>query len=334
MSTDTSPRSETDWFLKPDVARPPLALIAGPTASGKSDCAVALAQAIAAADKRAVVINADSAQVYADLEVLSARPSKQEMGGIEHRLFGTWDGAQACSAADWAAAARVEIDAVHGDGGVPVLVGGTGLYIRTLLDGIAPVPPIDEGVRAAVRALPVPEAYAALCEEDPERAAILAPADSTRIARALEVVRSTGTTLASWQARTHGGIAHRVAVRAAILLPARDVLYTRCDERFARMIANGAVQEVARLLERRLDPDLPVMRAIGVQELAAFLRREIALHQAEARAAQATRNYAKRQFTWFRHQPPAHWTRLSSDDHAARPNRETLLRCFGLTRHF
>ena len=163
-----------------------VALIAGPTASGKSALAVALAQRLEAAGRRAVVLNADSAQVYADLAVLSARPSLDEMGGIEHRLFGAWDGATPCSAADWAAAAKREIAALHAEGAVPVLVGGTGLYVRTLLEGIAPVPEIDPDVRAAVRTLPVGEAYAALQAEDPERASRLAPADSQRIARALE----------------------------------------------------------------------------------------------------------------------------------------------------
>ncbi|VWX52143.1 tRNA (adenosine(37)-N6)-dimethylallyltransferase MiaA [Novosphingobium sp. 9U] len=329
MSTETS----SDWFARPDPSRPPLALIAGPTASGKSDCAVALAQALEAQGRRAVVINADSAQVYADLEVLSARPSAADMGGIEHRLFGTWDGAQTCSAADWAMAARREIDAVHAEGGVPVLVGGTGLYIRTLLDGIAPVPPIDEAVRAEVRALPVADAYAALIREDPERAARLAPADTTRVARALEVIRSTGQTLGTWQAQTEGGICDRVSVRAAILLPAREALYARCDLRFQRMIERGALNEVARLLQRQLDPDLPVMRAIGVPELAAYLRNAANLEDAIARGAQATRNYAKRQFTWLRHQPPAEWPRMSFEDFDEPDHLATILHSFGLTGH-
>lgn len=277
-----------------------------------------------------MVINADSAQVYADLRVLSARPSDAEMGGIEHRLFGTWNGAQACSAADWASAAGDEIADLHAVGAVPILVGGTGLYMRTLLDGIAPVPAIDETVRAAVRALPVADAYAALSQEDPERAATLAPNDSARIARALEVVRSTGQPLAAWQARKEGGIAAMVDLRAAILLPAREVLYARCDRRFAHMIERGALDEVAALLARNLDPDLPVMRAIGVPDLAALLRREIDLAAAIALGSQATRNYAKRQYTWFRHQPPAAWVRVIQEPGSSEQH-ETILRCFGLT---
>ena len=182
-----------------DHERPPVALIAGPTASGKSDLAVRLALALRQQGREAVVINADSAQVYADLAVLSARPTADEMQGVPHRLFGEWDGASACSAADWARAARALVEEAHASGAVPILVGGTGLYLRTLLDGIAPVPPIDPAVRAAVRAMPVAEAHAALTREDPERAARLSPNDTTRVARALEVVRSTGQPLADWQ---------------------------------------------------------------------------------------------------------------------------------------
>ena len=286
---------------------PPLALIAGPTASGKSDCAVRLALALRAQGREAVVINADSAQVYADLAVLSARPGEEEMQGVPHRLFGEWDGAEACSAADWAARAREVIADVHAAGAVPILAGGTGLYMRTLLDGIAPVPEIDPLVRAAVRAMPVEDAYAALAAEDAERAARLSPADSQRVSRALEVVRSTGRTLTDWQQHLSGGIADRITLHPLVLLPPRDWLYQRCDQRFAAMLAGGAIGEVETLLARRLDPALPVMRAIGVPEIAAYLAGEIDLAEVQTRGAQATRNYAKRQFTWFRRQPPPDW---------------------------
>jgi tRNA dimethylallyltransferase len=309
--------------------RPPLALIAGPTASGKSDCAVLLARELQRRGRPAVVINADASQVYADLAVLSARPTQEDMGGIEHRLFGAWDGAEACSAADWARAARETIAAIHASGAVPVLVGGTGLYIRTLLDGIAPVPPIDPAVREAVRALPVEQAYAALLVEDPERAARLAPADSARVARALEVVRSTGLGLGHWQARTSGGIGDVVDLHAAILLPERKTLYARCDLRFASMIERGAMAEVEALLARDLDPDLPVMRAIGVPELAGVVRGEWSLESAALKGAQATRNYAKRQFTWLRHQPPADWPRIAMENYNTDAFNDILLRFVG-----
>lgn len=295
--------------------QPSLALIAGPTASGKSDLAVRLALAEQAAGRSAVVINADSAQVYADLAILSARPEPDEMRGVSHRLFGAWDGAQACSAADWAAAARTEIARAHEAGTLPILVGGTGLYIRTLLDGIAPIPPIDPDIRAQVRALPVAQAWAALSREDPERAARLAPADITRIARALEVVRSTGRPLADWQAEREGGIGDAVRVSAVVLMPDRPWLYERCDRRFAAMWQHGAIEEVRALLARRLDPELPVMRAIGVREIAAFLSGDMDAESAIASGQQATRNYAKRQYTWLRHQMPATWPRLAIENY-------------------
>lgn len=247
------------------------------------------------------------------------------MRGVPHRLFGTWDAGQTCSAADWADAARSEVAAAHAVDAFPILVGGTGLYIRTLLDGIAPVPPIAPNVRSAVRALPVAEAYAALAQEDPERAAALHPADSTRIARALEVVRSTGRSLADWQADRAGGIGADVDLRPLILLPDRQWLYERCDRRFAVMMESGAIAEVQALLARRLDPDLPAMRAIGVREIAAFIRDECTFDQALAAAQQATRNYAKRQFTWLRHQLPTEWPRLDSQNYLS---DEEIVRLF------
>jgi tRNA dimethylallyltransferase len=286
-----------------------VALIAGPTASGKSDLAVRLALALQERGRPCVVINADSAQVYRDLKVLSARPSEDEMQSVEHRLFGAWDGAEACSAADWAARAKREIEDAQLAGILPILVGGTGLYIRTLLDGIAPVSQIDPAVREAVRALPLAEAYAALQAEDPERAAALNAADSSRVARALEVVRSTGKPLAHWQQQRVGGIGDAVDIHPLILLPPREALYARCDARFERMLAEGAVEEVEALLARDLSPALPVMRAIGVPEIAGWLRGEWPREEALARGQQATRNYAKRQYTWFRRQPPQDWPR-------------------------
>ena len=291
---------------------PKLALIAGPTASGKSDLAVRLAQRLEAQGRRAVVLNADSAQVYADLAVLSARPSEEDMGGIEHRLFGAWDGATACSAADWAAAAKREIAELHEEGAVPILCGGTGLYMRTLLEGIAPVPEIHGDIRAQVRALTQEEARAALEAEDPEAALRLAPADSSRTARALEVVRSTGRPLKDWQADKTGGIGEKVSLYPLVLLPEREWLYERCDRRFALMMDHGAIEEVEGLLARRLDPALPVMRAIGVPEIAGFLQGELSQAQAIVAGQTATRRYAKRQYTWFRHQPPGSWNRADN----------------------
>ncbi|WP_432200550.1 tRNA (adenosine(37)-N6)-dimethylallyltransferase MiaA [Erythrobacter sp. W53] len=306
MSTENSPETSGCGT----TPKPPVALIAGPTASGKSDCAVRLAQAIETRGKRAVIINADSQQVYADLRILSARPREDEMGGIEHRLFGTWDGAQACSAADWAEAARREIAECHDDGAVPILVGGTGLYFRTLLDGIAPVPEIDPDIRAEVRQLYAGTLREHLEAEDPEATARLNPQDTQRMARALEVVRSTGKTLSEWQKRKNGGIKNDIDLRPLIILPDREWLYKRCDQRFEWMLENGAVQEVDALLKRKLDPTLPVMRAIGVPEIRAFIEGGSTKDITSAEGQTATRQYAKRQYTWFRNQPPATWPRM------------------------
>jgi tRNA dimethylallyltransferase len=310
---------------------PAVALIAGPTASGKSDLAVDLALELARRGARGVVINADSAQVYRDLRVLSARPSEAEMRGVEHRLFGAWDGAVACSAADWGAAAKREIDAAHRTGGVPILVGGTGLYLRILLEGIAPVPAIDPAVREAVRALPTQQAYSALQAEDPVRAAELNPADSTRIARALEVIRSSGKSLGDWQLERSGGIGTTVALFPLLLLPDRERTYARCDARFEQMLQAGAVEEVQALLARRLDAALPVMRAIGVREIARWLGGEYGREEALAHGQQATRNYAKRQFTWFRRQPPEDWPHCVIDNATVGVKFATLFRNLGLT---
>jgi tRNA dimethylallyltransferase len=285
--------------------KPPLVVIAGPTASGKSALALTLAQQI-----RGVVVNADSAQIYRDLRVLSAAPTVEDRARADHRLYGVQDGALPCSAAEWAAFARKEIESIHGEGRTPILVGGTGLYIRTLLDGIAPVPAIDPEVRSRIREGLVEENRAKLETLDPAAAERLRPTDSARINRALEVILSTGRTLGEWQKEREGGIDHEVELRPLVLLPPRKWLYARCDERFARMIQEGAVSEVEALLVRKLNPNLPVMRAIGVRELSAYLLGECSLDEAVATGQQATRRYAKRQYTWFAHQPPADWPRF------------------------
>jgi tRNA dimethylallyltransferase len=285
-------------------APPPLALIAGPTASGKSALAIALAEATGGA-----IINADSAQLYRDLPNLSAAPSPADQARAEHRLYGIRDGAEPCSAAEWAGMAKSEIAQLHAAGRLPILVGGTGLYVRTLLDGIAPVPPIDPHIRAAVRGAGVAENLAALTPLDPCAAARLNPGDTTRIARALEVILSTGRTLADWQEKRSGGIGDAVALTPLLLLPPRDWLVERCDRRFAAMVDEGAVAEVEALLARHLDPELPVMRAIGVRELGALVRGEATRQQAIVAGQLATRRYAKRQYTWFANQPPAEWPR-------------------------
>ncbi|MGB3378574.1 MAG: tRNA (adenosine(37)-N6)-dimethylallyltransferase MiaA [Allopontixanthobacter sediminis] len=311
MSTKESP---TNLAGGTSAELPPVALIAGPTASGKSDLAVELALALGKRGRKAAVINADSAQVYRDLQILSARPSEDDMRGTDHRLFGTWDGAKPCSAGNWAEAAKREIADLHRDGGVPILVGGTGLYLRTLLDGIAPIPEIDPHIRAEVRALPQVEARRVLLDEDPHAAAKLAPADNSRTSRALEVVRSTGKPLHHWQQYQVGGIGGAIDLHPLILLPDRTVLYDRCDSRFAAMLEAGAAEEVEALVARNLDPALPVMRAIGVREIASWLRGDLSEEAMITAGQLATRQYSKRQYTWFRNQPPAEWPRAIVDN--------------------
>ena len=290
-----------------NLSRKSIALIAGPTASGKTALALALAQRV-----DCVIINADSAQVYADLPILSAAPSAAELAAAPHRLFGYRDGAQSCSAADWAKDAKAEVEASWAAERLPVLVGGTGLYLNTLLFGIAPIPEIPPKIREDVRATPVADAHVALQKLDPVMAARLAPTDTTRVARALEVVRATGRSIAAWREERVGGIEGDITLAPLLLLPPRDWLYARCDARFVAMVEAGAVDEVRALLSRNLYPDTPVMRAIGVLELAAHIMGELTLEEAIALAAQSTRRYAKRQFTWFRGQSPAEWPKHDS----------------------
>jgi tRNA dimethylallyltransferase len=314
------------------AAKLPLALIAGPTASGKSGLAIALAQSLRAGGKEAIIINADASQVYTDIPILSARPTRTEMADIPHRLFGHIDGAEACDAARWSAEARTEIAEAHALGAIPILVGGTGLYLDTLLRGIAPVPPIPEDIRASIRALPVGQAYRQLQTADPGAASRLKPLDKTRIARALEVITATGTPLSAWQEQREGGIADQVALTPAILLPPRDWLYARCDARLAWMFDHGAIEEAHALQMRQLDPELPVMNAIGVPSIIEIIlsgeyemARSGSRTMAMMHAQMATRRYAKRQYTWFRNQPPPDWPRIEAVENFT-PDSELVIK--------
>lgn len=236
------------------------------------------------------------------------------MRGVPHLLFGTWDGATAYSTADWAKTAKDTIARLHSDNTIPILVGGTGLYIRTLLDGISPIPAIDSEIRATIRAMEQADARAALEVEDQEAAARLAPADTTRTARALEIVRSTGKPMWQWHGQQTGGIGQHVQVHPLILVPDREQLYSKCNRRFDWMLENGAVEEVEALIARDLNPELPVMRAIGVREIASWLKGEVSRDEMIARGQMSTRQYAKRQYTWFRNQPPQDWQRIDPDN--------------------
>jgi tRNA dimethylallyltransferase len=286
----------------------PVALIAGPTASGKTAMSLFLA-----AQQDCVIINADSAQVYADIPVLSAQPTVQEKASAPHRLFGYLDGIRPCSAAEWARDAASQIALSHAAGKLPILVGGTGLYLRTLLDGIAPVPEIDPFVRRDVRAMSTEAAYGALAVSDPGIASRLHANDDSRIKRALEVIRSTGRSLIDWRSQKVGGILESIELMPLLLLPPRRWLHARCDLRFLAMMENGAIDEVRTLIERRLPHDAPLMRAIGVPEIAAMLAGEISMDAAIERGQAATRQYAKRQYTWFRNQTPDSWQRIEEE---------------------
>lgn len=283
---------------------PPVLIIAGPTASGKS--ALALEHA---AERGGVIINADATQLYADLRIISARPSPNDEAAAPHRLFGVRDATAPASAAQWAALAEAQIAAAHRAGRLPILVGGTGLYLRTLIEGIAPVPAIDPAIRDAVRALDPAAARAALEREDPAAAAVLVPADRQRTMRALEVVRGTGRPLAHWQQRREGGIAATMAVRGIVIDLPPDALAARIERRFDAMLAAGALDEARTLAARALSPGLPLMKACGLRPLIRLAQGECTLAQARTAAIIETRQYAKRQRTWFRHQMPA-WERL------------------------
>jgi tRNA dimethylallyltransferase len=281
----------------------PALVIAGPTASGKSGLALALAEEFGG-----TVVNADSMQVYSGLRVLTARPTPADEARVPHRLYGVLDPADACSAARWRDLAAAELETAWQAGRLPVVVGGTGLYLRALMEGLSPIPEVPAEVRAEARALLAELGnavfHARLAERDPVMAARLEPGNSQRLVRAWEVLRATGRSLAEWQAAPPEG-AMAADWLAVTLMPPKDALYAACDGRFRRMVDEGAVDEVRSLLARRLDSALPVMKALGVAELAAHVQGGIGLDEAVARAAGATRNYAKRQLTWFRHQMPA-----------------------------
>jgi tRNA dimethylallyltransferase len=308
----------------------PLIIIAGPTASGKSALALALSSILASV-LPVTLINMDASQVYQDLRIVSARPSIEEEAQAPHALFGYIDGAQACSAARWADDAKAAIVEARAAGRMPVLVGGTGLYLNTLLNGIAPIPDIDPGIRADVRAMDVAVAYAALEQHDPDAAQRLNRQDKTRIMRALEVFLSTGQTLGAWQSEMTGGIFEEIRPVPLVLLPPREWLYQRCDDRFAAMLDAGQ-DEIAALMKRGLAPELPVMRAIGVAEVAAFMDGRMSRQEALLSGQLATRHYAKRQYTWFRNQLPENWARFSEELNSDNVNKLVIkLREMALT---
>jgi tRNA dimethylallyltransferase len=278
-------------------------LIAGPTASGKSALALALAQKTGG-----VVINADSMQVYRDLRVITARPTPAEEARVPHRLYGHVDAAVNFSAGHWVADAADALTEARAQHRLPIFVGGSGLYFKALTRGLSAVPPIAAEIREAVRARlerdGVEALHAELARRDPASAERLKPRDRSRIARALEVVEATGRSLTDWHRDGLPPVLPPGRFSALFLAPERDELYARIDARFDAMLGAGALEEVKRLGMRKLDRLLPAMKAHGVPALLRHLTGEIALDEAAAIGRADTRHYAKRQFTWFRHQLP------------------------------
>jgi len=291
--------------------QPRIWLIAGPTASGKSALALRLAEL---ADGE--IVNADALQLYADLRVLTARPSLEEEARAPHHLFGVADAADGWSTGRWLRAALQALEDIAARGRTAIVAGGTGLYFHALTQGLADIPPIPAEIRRRTA-----EDYEAMGEAafrtrlataDPAAEARIAPNDRQRLARAWEVFAATGVALSDWQARTQAPLPAD-AWRAVALEPPREVLYARCDARLHAMVAEGALEEVAALIARGLDPALPAMKAVGVRELAAHIRGEADLEAAIAAAQMETRRYAKRQLTWQRNQAGG-WPRLTAPD--------------------
>jgi tRNA dimethylallyltransferase len=278
-------------------------LIAGPTASGKSAVALALAQKLGG-----TIVNADSMQVYRDLRVLTARPSVAEEARAPHELFGFVDGAINFSAGRWLAEAKAVASRIFAQGDLTIFVGGTGLYFRALTLGFSDIPAVPEDVRADVRAkaqlLESAQLHRQLAGADPVTAAGLRPSDRQRILRALEVLVATGQPLAAFQGRRSAPLLARGQWAGVFLAPEREFLNAAIDRRFDAMLKAGALDELASLAARQLDAALPVMRAHGAPHLMAHLRGELSLAEAAERSVLDTRRYAKRQFTWARHQMP------------------------------
>ena len=288
--------------------------IAGPTASGKSALSLRLAK-----DLNGVIINADSMQVYDGLRIVTACPSEVDEASAPHRLYRFLDPAETCSAAFWAERAMAEIEAAWANGQTPIVIGGTGMYFKVLLEGIAKIPAIDPSIRAEVRRA-CDEAgseplHAELAVYDPVTAERLPVGDSQRICRAVEVFRSTGKTLSDWHKENAPGLMQAAdeagQVVKLVMDIDRDALYERCDRRFDCMLEEGALEEVRNFMSYQLDPDLPSMRALGVPSLIAVISGEQEEAEAIEDAKMQTRRFAKRQLTWFRNQF-SDWERISA----------------------
>jgi tRNA dimethylallyltransferase len=284
-------------------------LIAGPTASGKSALAVTLAQEIGG-----TIVNADSMQVYRDLRIITARPGANEEARVPHRLYGHVDASENYSVGRWCREVAAEMPPIERS--MPIIVGGTGLYFKALTVGLAVIPPIPADLRASIRERSaragIASVYAELHERDPVMARKLMPGDRARILRALEVVIATGRSLADWHASGMAALLDARHTVRVFLEVDRAELYARINDRFDAMLAAGALEEVEKLRLRRLDPQLPAMKAHGVPWLVRHLEGELDLATAVEGAKRDTRRYTKRQATWFRHQLPD-WTWVAPD---------------------
>ena len=308
----------------------PIIVVGGPTASGKSSLAMDIAM-----EFNGVVVNADSMQVYDELRILTARPTTEDERRIEHRLYGVMAPSHSCSVGRWRDLAVREVANVHESGRLPVVVGGTGMYIRALMQGLAAIPAVPPSIRKEVQDLYRKQggeaALTDLAKVDPETAARLAPGDQQRVVRALEVYRATDRSLSDWLAAgNQGALAHAV-FQAITLQPPRDTLYSHIDARFRQMLDDGALDEVKHIRSLDLNPELPAMKAVGLRELGRYLDGATPLDEAIAAAQQASRNYAKRQLTWFRNQIPEAQSFFAQYSESERPKIFSFIRQFLLT---
>ena len=308
----------------------PVLVIGGPTASGKSGLALDLACALGG-----VVINADSMQIYRELRILTARPGSEAEKAAPHRLYGVLPAAEICSVHRWRELALAEIAAAHGESRLPIVVGGTGLYLKALIEGLSDVPEVPETVRAKARArlaeIGNARLHVELADRDPVAAVRVRPSDTQRLLRAYEVLEATGRPLAHWQRAGAPLTRPSFGFLPLLLMPPRPALRAACDARFLTMMAAGALDEVRALMALRLPPDRPALKAMGVPELARHVAGEISLDEAVVAAQTATRRYAKRQVTWFRHQFAQAFTVETQYSHSFLPEILKNIRQFLLT---
>ncbi len=276
-------------------------VIGGPTASGKSKAALEIAK-----KTPAVIINADSMQVYEEIPILSDQPSQEVQAQTPHALYGFMSYRESCSAGRWAELAAAEITKAHANKRLPILVGGTGLYIQSLMQGISPIPEVDQAMRKAAEAKLKEVGHAAfhalLAARDPEIAARLKPGDTQRMTRAWEMLEQTGKSLAYWHTLTPKKYLPAAQFSGFFIHPPREKLYAIINQRFEHMLETGAVEEVKKLLAFEVPAAHPMMKALGVPEIAAYLKGKKTREEAIAKAQQMSRNYAKRQITWFKNQ--------------------------------